>query len=427
MAHSPLDVGFQPSTPLDVRSLQQSMANPSVSIASAVVKRMLSFPNLDMPQSDDPHELRSQLLKLKAKMKEYASNAEAACYEVENACRKEATTSPSKNNAPGGAVVTGKTQPFKTTMDFDDLTPEASPIPLLEAITNLISAEEEEDGWDLLRDDLKRRATHSTVGIRLAQNSSATDLRPLQIQLVIPGSSAHICGLLNRTDEIIAVDGQQALASDIVRQVRGSDIVGSKVVLTVRKGGVGQVFDVALVRGAWGAVERKEKLFILFEELHKLIKSGASGEQLDDKLQKVVIVAKEYEKYRAISEMTIHDRLHDLQTEMHRLVRGALSRTEKLMGKYSAAANTINSQMPEITIALHERVESYIKELQMKLEETETRNVQLQDKVDSAEKWMEAIKAMEALASFSRRKIRNWETVHAPKAGTAKGASVDDL
>ena len=30
------------------------------------------------------------------------------------------------------------------------------------------------------------------------------------------------------------------------------------------------------------------------------------------------------------------------------------------------AANTINSQMPEITIALHERVESYIKELQVR-------------------------------------------------------------
>jgi len=40
---------------------------------------------------------------------------------------------------------------------------------------------------------------------------------------------------------------------------------------------------------------------------------------------------------------------------------------------------------------------------------------------------MEAIKAMEALASFSRRKIRNWETIHTPKAGAAKGASVDDL
>jgi len=51
MAHSPLDVGFQPSTPLDVRSLQQSMANPSVSIASAVVKRMLRSFALLCPRS----------------------------------------------------------------------------------------------------------------------------------------------------------------------------------------------------------------------------------------------------------------------------------------------------------------------------------------------------------------------------------------
>lgn len=34
----------------------------------------------------------------------------------------------------------------------------------------------------------------------------------------------------------IAVDGREAKEEDIVRQVRGSDIVGSKVVLTVRKG-----------------------------------------------------------------------------------------------------------------------------------------------------------------------------------------------
>merc|ERR1712216_980966 len=154
----------------------------------------------------------------------------------------------------------------------------------------------------------KHRATHSTVGLRLAQNSSAHDLRPLQIQFVIPGSSAHICGLLTRGDEIIAVDGRQATESAIVEQVRGTDVVGSKVVLTVRKGGVGQVFDVALVRGAWGAVERKEKLFILFEELMKLIKMDASKEQLEAKLHAVIKEAKEYEKYRAISEMTIHDR-----------------------------------------------------------------------------------------------------------------------
>jgi len=54
------------------------------------------------------------------------------------------------------------------------------------------------------------------------------------------------------------------------------------------------------------------------------------------------------------------------------------------------------------------------------LHTSETRNGKLQAKVEAAEKWMEAIKAMEALASFSRRKIRNWEGIHATKPGVSK-------
>jgi hypothetical protein len=55
-------------------------------------------------------------------------------------------------------------------MNFEEPTPQASPIPLLDAIANLITAQEEGEGWDLLRDDgRKSRATHSTVGLRLAQ------------------------------------------------------------------------------------------------------------------------------------------------------------------------------------------------------------------------------------------------------------------
>lgn len=41
--------------------------------------------------------------------------------------------------------------------------------------------------------------------LQLCRNSSAHDLRPLQIQFVIPGSSAHICGLLTRGDEIVSL------------------------------------------------------------------------------------------------------------------------------------------------------------------------------------------------------------------------------
>lgn len=105
---------------------------------------------------------------------------------------------------------------------------------------------------------------------------------------------------------------------------------------------------------------------------------------------------------------------------MHRLVKEATLRTDNLLVKYGSACKTINSQMPEITIALHERVESYIKELQLRLEESETRNDKLRRKVEASEKWMEAIKAMEALASFSRRKIRNWEGIHAAKPRDTK-------
>jgi flagellar biosynthesis chaperone FliJ len=109
-----------------------------------------------------------------------------------------------------------------------------------------------------------------------------------------------------------------------------------------------------------------------------------------------------------------------IQTDLHRLIKEATLRTESLLDKYASACKTINSQMPEITIALHERVESYIKELQLRLGESEGRNSKLREKVEAAEKWMEAIKAMEALASFSRRKIRNWEGIHAAKPKDSK-------
>jgi hypothetical protein len=42
-----------------------------------------SFPNISTIDSDDPHELRQQLLVLKAKMNEYRNKAEQAAYEVE--------------------------------------------------------------------------------------------------------------------------------------------------------------------------------------------------------------------------------------------------------------------------------------------------------------------------------------------------------
>ena len=417
------------------------------SFAQDVVHKHLVCPDLDFAYSVNPDVIRSQLFTLKAKFKEYATKAEAACYQIEQHYKQDKFSSPATHArfTTGGAVVTGTVQPIRTDISFTDIIPQASPIPLLEAIANLMKAQAqgEDEGWDLLRDDFKGTfASHSTVGIRLALNSSSHDLRPLQIQFVIPGSSAHICGIISRGDEIVAVDGKQAVESEIVRQVRGSDVVGSKVSLTVRKGGTGKVLEASLIRGAWGAVERKEKLFILYDELQKMIKSDANKEEIQTKLKEIVEMATDYEKYRAVSDMTIHDRLRDLQSEMHRLLEVATQRTQSLLKKYSSACQCINSQMPEITVALHKGVESYIKELQLKLNESaeriihletenhtiqykntemlvnlEDRNVELLQKLKEEEKksklldakvqlvQAEAMKAMESLAAFSVNKL----------------------
>ena len=58
------------------------LARPRCAPLSTARGPVRSFPDIDVPQSDDPHVLRSQVLQLKAKMKEFANKAEAACYEV---------------------------------------------------------------------------------------------------------------------------------------------------------------------------------------------------------------------------------------------------------------------------------------------------------------------------------------------------------
>jgi len=403
--------------PINVRALQQQMAQTQTSHASIVVKEMLSLPPLDLSSDTaDVRELRSQIEQLKARVKEQQSQAEAACYEVERRHREDRH----KAQHASGAVVTGKVQMPSNVLHLEQPTPEASPIPLLEAIKNLVTAEEEEEGWDLLRDDVNRRGTHTTVGIRLAQNSSETSLRPLQIQLVIPGSSAHICGLLERGDEIVAVDARKVVENDIVAAVRGTDIVGSKVVLSVKKHTTGRLFDVALVRGAWGAVERKERLFILLEDLKKMIKLGEGNSECTAKLDTVIHTAMEYEKFRSISEMKIHDRLLALQANMRRLLKDATGLTQKLIDRYSAVVSMMQSQVPELTIALHERVEKYIKDLQRRLHDADSKAAEYKVRADAAAEWMESVKSMEALASFSRTKIKNFERHFLPAPGQKK-------
>lgn len=63
---------------------------------------------------------------------------------------------------------------------------------------------------------------------------------------------------LQRGDEIVSVDGVPVDENNIVAAVKGTDVVGSHVRMRVRKMD-GKMVEAKLVRGAWGAVERKER------------------------------------------------------------------------------------------------------------------------------------------------------------------------
>jgi hypothetical protein len=54
-----------------------------------------------------------------------------------------------------------------------------------------------------------------------------------------------------------------------------------------------------------------------------------------------------------------------LQSEIHRLLEVSTQRIQALETMYSSAYQFINTQIPEITLSLHERFETYIKKLQV--------------------------------------------------------------
>jgi hypothetical protein len=109
-------------------------------------------PDISFNLTNDPQQLRSRLLEFRAKLQSFASTAEQACYEVERRWRVElAKISPSTEDASAVISQAKRTPPKQMPLVFDAETPEASPIPLLDAINDLITAEEEEEGWDLLK------------------------------------------------------------------------------------------------------------------------------------------------------------------------------------------------------------------------------------------------------------------------------------
>ena len=62
-------------------------------------------------------------------------------------------------------------------------------------------------------------------------------LNGTRVDVTVPGSPAHACGKIDKTDELLMVDGQKVSAQSAMAALRGSDTPASVVSLVFRKSG----------------------------------------------------------------------------------------------------------------------------------------------------------------------------------------------
>jgi C-terminal processing protease CtpA/Prc len=58
-----------------------------------------------------------------------------------------------------------------------------------------------------------------------------------RVEVMVPGSPAQVCGMVDSGDELLMVDGQKVTEQTALAALRGSDVPGSVVSVLVRKSG----------------------------------------------------------------------------------------------------------------------------------------------------------------------------------------------
>jgi len=96
-----------------------------------------------------------------------------------------------------------------------------------------------------------------------------------QIDYVVPGGPAHLSQKLDKDDEILVVDGVAVDFGNVVGCLQGTDVVGSKVSLRVRKHKTGEVVDVQITRVPKASMEN---LVFMFQTITQLKQNGHNNE-----------------------------------------------------------------------------------------------------------------------------------------------------
>jgi len=97
---------------------------------------------------------------------------------------------------------------------------------------------------------------------------------------LVPGGPAHLSQRLAKDDVILAVDGFQVDSSNVLDHLQGSDAIGSKVLLTVRKNVSGENVNVELVRVPMLTIEN---LVRVFQTLTLLRQNGHNNEEYEQR------------------------------------------------------------------------------------------------------------------------------------------------
>ena len=104
-------------------------------------------------------------------------------------------------------------------------------------------------------------------------------LNDVRVEATIPGSPACTCGLIERLDEVLMVDGQRVDGDMAMAALRGDDEIGAVVCILLRKASTGEIYNVYLPRIEIDTVKLRQSIF---EDLLSLRSEALHAFKRDD-------------------------------------------------------------------------------------------------------------------------------------------------
>jgi chromosome segregation ATPase len=247
------------------------------------------------------------------------------------------------------------------------------------------------------------------------------------VEETIPGSPAAVCGLISAGDEIVAVNGKAVQGSGVAAALRGDDMIGGVVSVTVRKRS-SELLEVHLPRADIAVVSGRRQLCddlaefsvqavqaaqahqpeVLSNRLENILASMKALEQLDVTVQyklsmQVAELTKGFHEaiksaFRGIEQVDhVHQQAHALQEQTEEDLRAKLAQRDATMD--NANGPTMGAQASEVS-GLHAENQSLGRDFRQVQNELKARNMQLADCKRDTDRLREALLMAEEKAAM---------------------------